>query len=95
MINDRAIIGFSNGSARNALLEELEPKDRSFVQRLQNGTVSSTPLASAKEKIAQWSSTVTSSVSKFGKSVKEQLDSFINNNKNKDSPMTNATTIVL
>lgn len=92
ILNDRAVIGFSNGSARNALLDELDSKDKSFLMRLQNGTVYSTPLSSAKEKIAQWSSSVTSTVSKFGKSFKDQLDSFIsNNNKNKDSPMGNLT----
>lgn len=86
MLNDRAVIGFKNGTARNALMEELEPKDRTFVQRLQNGTVYSTPLASAKEKIAQWSSSVSSTVSKFGKSVKDQFDTLISNNKdNKNS----------
>lgn len=70
-------------------MEELEPKDRHFLQRLQNGTVYSTPLASAKEKIAQWSSSASSTVTKLGKSVKEQLDNFFN--KNKDSPMANST----
>lgn len=80
------VIGFNNGSARNSPIDELEPKDRSFIQRLQNGTVYSTPLAGAKEKIAQWSQSVTSTVSKFGKSVKEQFDSFVNNN-NKNKTM--------
>lgn len=79
IVNDRAIIGFTNGSARNVPLVELEPKDRAFVERLQNGTVYTTPLSSAKEKIAQWSSTVSSTVSKLSKTVKEQLDSLINN----------------
>lgn len=92
-MNERAVIGFTNGSARNALIEELEPKDKTFLQRLQNGTVYSTPLTTAKEKISQWSSIVSSTASKFGKSVKEQLDSFINN-KPKDQGM-NATMIVL
>lgn len=79
MVNDRAVIGFTNGTAKNVPLIELEPKDRSFVERLQNGTVYATPLASAKEKLSQWSSSVSSTVSKLSKSVKEQLDSLINN----------------
>lgn len=93
-MNDRAVIGFKNGTARNALMEELESKDRTFLQRLQNGTVYSTPLASAKEKIAQWSSSVSSTVSKFGKSVKDQFDTLINNNNKKDS-LSNATVVPL
>lgn len=90
ILNDRVVIGFNNGSARNSLLDELDPKDKSFVQRLQNGTVYSTPLSSAKEKIAQWSTSVTSTVSKFGKSVRDQFDSLINN-KNKDNVPSNIT----
>jgi len=71
-------------------MDDLDPKDKLFLQRLQNGTLYTTPLSSAKEKISQWSSTVTSTVSKFGKSVKDQLDSFINN-KNKDTLIMNMT----
>lgn len=93
VLNDRVLIGFNNGSARNSLITELEPRDRNFVERLQNGTVYTTPLASAKEKLSQWSSSVTSTVSKLGKSLKEQYDSLVNNNKNKD-PLTNVTTSV-
>lgn len=92
-INDRAIIAFKNGSARNAPLEELEVKDRHFIERLQNGTIYASPFSGARDKLAQWSSSVTSTVSKLGKSVKEQFDSFINN-KNKDAPaVLNATAI--
>lgn len=97
ILNDRVVIGFNNGSARNSLMDDLDPKDRSFVQRLQNGTVYATPLASAKEKIAQWSSSVTSTVSKLSKSVKDQFDSLINNNnsnKIKEAPLTNVTALV-
>lgn len=70
-------------------MDELDGKERTFVQRLQNGTLVQTPLSSAKEKLSQWSSSVTSTVSKLGKSVREQFDSLINNdkNKNKDQPM--------
>lgn len=93
-MNDRAVIGFDNGTARNSLLEELAPKDRLFLQKLQNGTLTATPLASAKEKLSQWSSSVSSTVSKFGKSVKEQFDSFLNSTKDKNAPA-NITTIQL
>lgn len=88
------MIGFNNGSARNALISDLDPKDRTFVQRLQNGTLYTTPLSSAKEKIAQWSSSVSSTVTKFGKSVKDQLDSLINN-KPKEIAGMNATTVII
>lgn len=88
------MIGFNNGSARNAPILELDPKDRTFVQRLQNGTLYTTPLSSAKEKIAQWSSSVSSTVTKFGKSVKDQLDSLINN-KPKEIAGMNATTVII
>lgn len=93
ILNDRAVIGFTNGSSRNALLEELEPKDKTFLQRLQNGTLNANPLAKAQEKISQWSSSVTSTVSKFGKSVRDQLDQLINN-KPKETTIGNTTIIV-
>jgi len=95
ILNERAVIGFNNGSARNALLSELEPKDRTFLQRLQNGTVYATPLSQAKEKLSQWSSSVTSTVSKLGKSVREQFDTLLSNDKNKsDLPASLNTTLV-
>lgn len=66
-------------------MDELDSKDRVFVQRLQNGTLVSTPLASAKERLSQWSSTVTSTVSKLGKSLREQFDGLVNSDKNKNN----------
>lgn len=85
-MNDRAVIGFTNGSARNAAFEELNEKDKVLLQKLQNGTLYTTPLQGAKDKIVQWSSQVSSTVSKLGKSVREQFDSLINKDKNKDQP---------
>lgn len=81
---NRAVIGFTNGTARNSLFVDLDPRDKLFLEKLQNGTIYTTPLSSAKDKIAQWSSSVTSTVSKFGKSVKDQFDSLLSN-KNKDN----------
>lgn len=94
ILNDRAIIAFNNGSARNSPINELSSDDRNFLNRMQNGTTYTTPLSGAKEKLSQWSSTVTSTVSKFGKSFKEQFDSLINN-KNKDSLPMNGTIPVI
>lgn len=87
------VIGFDNGTARNSPISELEPKEQLFLQKLQNGTLSATPLASAKEKLSQWSSSVSSTVSKFGKSVKEQFDSFLNSTRDKNKPA-NITTLI-
>lgn len=95
VVNDRAVIGFTNGSAKNVPLVELQAKDRAFVERLQNGTVYSTPLSSAKEKLAQWSSSVSSTVSKLSKSVKEQFDSLINNKPVKSNSTIESDTTVI
>lgn len=83
-MNDRAIIGFTNGSARNARIEELDSRDKVIVEKIQNGTLSTSAI---KDKLAQWSQTVTTKVSQFGRSLKDQFGNVFNNFNNSNNTL--------